>query len=64
MGNIFLIIIITLSGIGVIKTFENDFLNYFPEYQYIFDFIDQQIKYVNETIKNIITILKDLIKSY
>ena len=63
-GYIFLIIIIFFSIIGIMKTFENDLINYFPEYEYIFELINKQIIYIAETIKNIIVIVKDLINSY
>ncbi len=63
-GYIFLFFIVSLSAIGIIKTFENDLLNYFPQGQYIFDLLDEQLEYVVETLKNIITIIKDLTKSY
>ena len=63
-GYIFLIIIIFFSIIGIMKTFENDLINYFPEYEYIFELINEQIIYIAETIKNIIVIVKDLINSY
>jgi len=63
-GYLFLIIILSFSAIGIIKTFENDWLSYFPQDQYVFDLIDEQIKYTTETIKNIFTILKDLTSSY
>ena len=63
-GYIFLIIIIAFSIIGLIKTFENDFQNYFPQTQYFFEFIDNQIIFIAETIRNIIVILKDLTISY
>ena len=42
--------------IGIIKTFENDWLiNYFPQDQYIFDLLDEQLEYIFETIKNVVT---------
>jgi predicted Zn finger-like uncharacterized protein len=63
-GYILILIIISASAVGVIKTFEDDWLNYFPQDQYIFDLIDEQLKYITETLKNITTIIKDLIKSY
>jgi predicted Zn finger-like uncharacterized protein len=63
-GYIFLIFIVSLSTIGIIKTFEDDWLNYFPQDQYIFNLLDEQLEYITETFKNIITIAKDLIKSY
>ena len=63
-GYVFLIIIITLSIIGIAKTFEDDLLNYFPETEYIFDFIDEQLIYTSESIENIIIVIQDLINSY
>ena len=63
-GYILLFIIISASVIGIIKTFEGDWLNYFPQDQYIFDLLDEQLEYVSETLVNIITIIKDLIRSY
>ena len=63
-GYIFLIIIISLSILGVIKTFENDLLKYFPQHQYFFNFVDKQIEFVLETLKNMVVIIKDLISSY
>jgi len=63
-GYISLFFVVFLSAIGIIKTFEDNWLNYFPQDQYIFDLLDEQLDYVAETLKNIITIIKDLIKSY
>ncbi len=63
-GYLFLIIIISFSLVGVMKTFENDFLNYFPEMKYIFEFLNEQLIYVSEAVKNIIVIINDLINSY
>ena len=63
-GYIFLLIIIAFSIIGVIKTFENDLLNYFPEMEYVVELIDEQFEYVVETVKNMIVIFNDLIDSY
>jgi predicted Zn finger-like uncharacterized protein len=63
-GYIFLMFIMSLSTIGIIKTFENNWLDYFPQDQYIFDLLDKQLEYITETLKNIITIVKDLINSY
>mgnify|MGYP001219486857 CR=1 FL=1 len=63
-GYIFLLIIISFSIIGVIKTFENDLLNYFPEIEYVFEFVDKQLEYIIETVKNIIIIVEDLLNSY
>ena len=63
-GYIFLLIIIALSITGVLKTFENDIINYFPEVKYIYKILDLQLEYISETIKNIIVLLNDLIDSY
>ena len=63
-GFIFLFIIIIFSLVGILKTFENDLLNYFPEAEYIFQMLDQQLIYVSESVKNIITIIDDLINYY
>ena len=63
-GYIFLLIIIGFSIIGVLRTFENDLLNYFPQTEYIFELLDKQLEYVAETVKNMIVIVNDLISSY
>ena len=63
-GYIFLILLVTLSIIGVAKTFEDYFLNYYPESIYLFEILDEQIDFTIETFKNIIIIIKDLINSY
>jgi len=63
-GYIFLLIIIGFSIIGILKTFETDLINYFPEIEYVFEILDEQLIYVSETVKNIITIVGDLINSY
>ena len=63
-GYIFLLIIITFSIVGVLKTFEDNLLHYFPDTEYIFEFVDEQLTYVSETVKNIIVIINDLINSY
>ena len=60
LGYIFLLIVITLSTVGVLKTFQSELLMYFPEAEYIFD----KGEYIFETADNIIIIIKDLIKSY
>ena len=60
-GYIFLIIIIGFSVVGVLKTFENDLLNYFPEAEYIFELLDEQLEFLAESVKNIIVIIDDLI---
>ena len=63
-GYIFLLIIIGFSIVGLLKTFENDLLNYFPKTEYIFILLDEQLKYLAESVKNIIVIIKDLVDSY
>jgi len=63
-GYIFLFIIIGFSIIGILKTFETDLVEYFPEMEDLFEILDQQLIYFSETIKNIITIINDLINSY
>ena len=63
-GYIFLLIIIGFSIVGVLRTFENDLLNYFPETEYIYELLDEQLEFLAETVKNIIVIVNDLISSY
>ena len=63
-GYVFLLIIVGFSIVGVLKTFENNLLNYFPETQYIFKLLNEQLEYVVETVKNIIVIINDLINFY
>ena len=63
-GYIFLLIIVSVSVVGIIKTFEDDWLSYFPQDQYIFDLLDEQLEYIFETFRNVVTIIKDLINSY
>ena len=63
-GYIFILIIIGFSVVGVLRTFENDLLNTFPETEYIFELLDTQLEYLAETVKNMIVITKDLIDSY
>jgi predicted Zn finger-like uncharacterized protein len=63
-GYVFLIIIVAFSIIGFFKTFEDDLLNYFPESQYIFEFFNQQLIFLSESIKNVIVIAHDLLNSY
>jgi len=59
-GYIILLTIITLSIIGVLKTFQNELIMYFPEVEYIFD----KGENIFESMGYIITIIKDLIMSY
>ena len=63
-GYIFLIIIIGFSVVGVLKTFENDLLNLYPEAEFIFEKLNEQLVYVSESVKNIVVIVSDLINSY
>ena len=63
-GYVFLVIVLGFSIVGVLKTFENDLVSSFPETEYIFQLLDQQLEYFSETFKNMITIVKDLFNSY
>ena len=63
-GYIFLLIIIGFSFVGILKTFEDDLLNYFPETEYVFRLLDEQLEFLAESVKNIIVIINDLINSY
>ena len=63
-GYIFLLIIIGFSMVGILKTFENDLLNSFPEAEYIYQLLDEQLEYLAESVKNIIVIIQDLINTY
>ena len=59
-GYIILLTIITLSIIGVLKTFQNELIMHFPEVEYILD----KGEYIFESMGYIITIIKDIIISY
>ena len=48
----------------MLKTFENDLLNNFPQTEYIFTSLDQQLEFFAETVKNMIVIINDLMDSY
>ena len=63
-GYIFLLIIIGFSMVGILKTFEDDLLNNFPEIEYIYQLLDEQLEYLSESVKNIIVIINDLVNSY
>jgi len=63
-GYVFLLIIIAFSLVGILKTFETDLINKYPEIKYVFEKVDEQLIYVSEAVKNIITIVNDLIDSY
>jgi hypothetical protein len=64
LGYIFLLVIIGFSIVGVLRTFENDLLNYFPETEYIYELLDEQLEFLAESVKNMIVIVDDLINSY
>ena len=64
LGYIFLLIIIGFSIVGILRTFENDLLNYFPETTYIYQLLDEQLEFLSETVKNMIVIVNDLISAY
>jgi predicted Zn finger-like uncharacterized protein len=64
LGYFFLIVIIGFSLVGVLKTFENDLIIYFPEAGYIFELLNEQLEYLAESVKNLIVIIKDLVNSY
>ena len=64
LGYIFLLIIIGFSIVGILRTFEDDLLNYFPETEYIYELLDEQLEFLAESVKNIIVIMSDLINSY
>jgi len=64
IGYIFLIIIIGFSLVGVLKTFEEDLMNYFPEAVLVFEILNEQLEFLAESVKNIVVIIKDLIESY
>ena len=59
-GYFFLIIIIGFSIVGILRTFENDLLNNFPETEFIYILLDEQLEYLAETVKNMIIIVNDL----
>ena len=59
-GYIILLSVITLSIIGILKTFQNELLMYFPETEYIFD----KGENIFESMGYLITIIIDLIKFY
>ena len=56
--------LIAFSFVGIIKTFENDLIEHYPELAYTFILVDEQLEFLAETVKNLITIAKDLINSY
>ena len=64
LGYIFLLIIVAFSLVGILKTFERDLLNHLPEMEYIFTLLNEQLKYLSESVKNFIVIIDDLINFY
>ena len=63
-GYIFLLIIIGFSLVGVLRTFENDLLNTFPQTEYIYELLDEQLEFLAESVKNVIVLINDLVDSY
>ena len=68
-GYISLLIIITLSIVGILKTFEKELLMYIPEAEYIFKTFDNMMLVVRElniieTYDNMMLIVRELIKSF
>ena len=63
-GYIFLLIIIGFSIVGVLRTFENDLLSYFPETEYIYQLLNEQLEFLAETVKIMIVVVNDLISDY
>ena len=59
-GYIILLTVITLSILGILKTFQNELIMYFPETEYIFD----KGENIFESMGYIIIMIKDLIISY
>ena len=60
LGYIIVLTIITLSIIGILKTFQNELIMYFPDIEFIFD----KGENIFESMGYIITLIKDLIISY
>ena len=63
-GYVFLLIVITFSIVGILKTFESDLISSFPEVEYSYDLLNEQLLYVSESVKNIMVIFSDLLNSY
>ena len=61
-GYVFLLIIISFSIVGMLKTFENDLISYFPEIEYIFLLLNEQLEFLAESVKNIIVLINVLTK--
>ena len=56
-GYIFILLIIFAAGIGILETFKKELLNYWPNLEY-------HLNYIYESIKNIVTIFRDLLNQY
>tara|TARA_B110000438_G_C15747286_1_gene621335 strand:+ start:204 stop:854 length:651 start_codon:yes stop_codon:yes gene_type:complete len=63
-GYLFLLIIISLSSVGVLKIFENYIISYMPELEFIYVILDEQSEFILESLNNFFTIVKDLVNSY
>ena len=46
------------------KTFEDDLINYLPEIEQFYISLDEQLKFLAESVKNLIVIISELINSY
>ena len=63
-GYLFLLIIVGFSLVGIMKTFEDDLINYLPEIEQFYISLDEQLKFLAESVKNLIVIISELINSY
>jgi len=64
LSYISLLIVISLSLVGVLITFEDSLIYNFPKIKFIFDILNDQLEYFSETFRNMITIANDLLGSY
>ena len=48
----------------MLRNFENDLIISFPQTEYVFELLNQQLEFFAETVKNMIVIVNDLIGSY
>ena len=58
-----------LINVGIISVEKDskcvdDLLMYFPEVEYIFNLLNEQLEYLAESVKNLIVLANDLINSY
>ena len=63
-GYTFLVIIIGIFLIGAFKFYKEYVLNYYPDLEYLYIILDQQLEYIAETFRNLVVIINDLINSY